>query len=108
MLRRFALTLAVMDCGLILFYVTVGEKRTIPTASGAAVLVFAVLFLGALAIREGGWNLLRLADDWAEPFAPRFQSAARVGAYLFMTAVVVGTFYLTWTVLTRVLPDRAV
>jgi lipopolysaccharide export LptBFGC system permease protein LptF len=107
-LRRFALTLAVMDGGLILAYLALGENRSLPTASVAAVLVFVVAFVAVLMIREGGWNLVRLADDWAEPFTPRFQSVARIGAYLFMAGVLLAAFYITWVLLTRAVPARAV
>ena len=107
-LRRFGLTVAVMDFGFVILYLALGKKDALAGASIAAtaVVVFGAM-LGGLAIREGGWYLFRLADDWAAPVAAGFRWPVRIAAYLFMIGILVATFYIISVLLGYVLPGRA-
>ncbi len=96
-----------MLCGVTVIYVTYGRTWALPTEPAVAALAAALFALASMAMYLGGWNLVRLADDWVEVMAPRFRSLARIVAYLLMVAIVIGAGLLLWALLSRVLPGRA-
>jgi len=96
-----------MLCGVTVIYVTYGRTWALPTEPAVAALAAALVALASMVMYLGGWNLVRLADDWVEVMAPRFRSLARIVAYLLMVAIVIGAGLLLWALLSRVLPGRA-
>ncbi|SRR6266487_5518945 len=106
-LQHFSVTLAAMLCGVTVIYVPYGRTWALPTEPAVTALAAALFALASMVMYLGGWNLMRLADDWVEVMAPRFRSLAHIVAYMLMVAIVIGAGLLLWALLSRVLPGRA-
>ena len=107
-LVRFALTVALILCGVIVAYLAFLRTGEFPTGVVTGFLAAIALLIGLVAVDQGGWNLRDLADDWGRDVDPRFRSFVRIAVYLLMAGVVIAATVLTWALLTHVMPGRAV